>query len=79
LKKPIEENGIYVRCKSSQSDYRDRADAIYSNITFQYFGGSRNDGYFESKYFPYHGKVQQPLYQPPIVAVKIKGIQVSIL
>jgi len=75
-KKPMERDAVYMRCKSkfigeelTEEQQKEKA------LTFDYYGGANNDGYVSKEFFPYGGKVAQPNYQSPIVAVKVKGLK----
>lgn len=63
----MQADAVYMRCK----DIGKRKDDSPDLLTFDYI----NDGYLDQKYFPFDGKMLQPGYQSPIVAVKIKGIE----
>ena len=67
----MQADAVYMRCK----DIGKRKDDSPDLLTFDYI----NDGYLDQKYFPFDGKMLQPGYQSPIVAVKIKGIEVTLL
>ena len=64
-------DAVYIRCKDITT-----GEEVPDAVSFEYFGGQTNDGYLDSKYFPYSGKTNQPNYQSPIVAVKVNGLKV---
>jgi len=78
----IERDAIYFRCKSFKpDDWKEAKDGNYSGISFEYFGGDQDrkakldDGFITRQFFPYKGSRKHPGYQPPVVAVKLIGLQ----
>lgn len=69
----MERDAVYIRCDGYYNGGEEDAPE-QKTLSFNYYGGKQNDGYLESNYFPYGGKVKQPNYQSPIVAVKINGL-----
>ena len=68
-------DATYVRCEAKDSESGD-----FAENAFKYFGGDANggDGYFPAEFFPYKGKMNQPKYESPIVAVQVDGLEVSL-
>merc|ERR1712227_987464 len=57
----MERDAVYIRCDGNYNGPEEGAPEK-KTLSFKYFGGKNNDGYLESKYFPYKGKVTQPNY-----------------
>ena len=72
----MERDAVYIRCDGNYNGPEEGAPEK-KTLSFKYFGGKNNDGYLESKYFPYKGKVTQPNYQSPVVAVQVNGLEVN--
>lgn len=70
----MERDAVYIRCDGNYNGPEEGAPEK-KTLSFKYFGGKNNDGYLESKYFPYKGKVTQPNYQSPVVAVQVNGLE----
>jgi len=75
-KKAMVKDATYVRCEAKDSESGD-----FAENAFKYFGGDANggDGYFPAEFFPYKGKVIQPTYESPIVAVQVDGLEAGTL
>jgi len=75
LSKPMVRDATYVRCQAKNED-NEVIDSTDKQL-FKYFGGDENggDGYFPSSFFPYAGKVAQPDYESPVVAVQVVGLE----
>lgn len=74
-KAEMQKDAVYIRCDSVYIGDKETEEMTNSKLTFDYFGGSPNDGYIpKDGFFPYEGKKAQPNYQSPIVAVKVKGL-----
>jgi len=73
LGQKMQRNAVYVRCNEKYIGDKE-GEAKPAKLEYEYFGGETNDGYVDSKFFPYGGKVAQPDYQSPIIAVKVQGL-----
>jgi len=77
LSKPMVRDATYVRCQAKDEDNTpiDTTDGP----VFKYFGGDANggDGYFPAEFFPYQGKLKQPDYESPVVAVQVVGLEAA--
>jgi len=71
---------VYVRCESRafEGGIKASGNSTYEPLTFEYFGGALNDGYIEKDFFPFLGRVRHRGYQPPIMALKVKGLKPAV-
>jgi len=68
--KPMVENAAYVRCGQMDTEGTEK-----NSLSFEYFGEGNNGGYLAGDRFPYKGKSNMESYTPPMVAVKINGLE----
>jgi sodium/potassium-transporting ATPase subunit beta len=77
-KQAMQEDAVYIRCRSKFIGKEEDGVEV-EKLTFDYFGGAvgaPSDGYISKEgFYPYKGKIDQPFYQSPIVAVKVKGLK----